>query len=125
MITVLKQDATTDNFLQFRVSGDKAVFIGPNHTDFLIDTLTLQASEPKRGNNQFGNRRTDVSLIRGTQVVDLEGQSVIRNRKMAISNSLPVGTSFDDLKEDAFQMSELLKNEDFLRALFTQGIIEH
>jgi len=126
MITLTKSDnTTTENYLQFRVSGDKSQFIGPNHTDFLVDSLQLHATAPKRGNNQYGNRRTDVSLIRGTEVVDLEGSPVVRNRKLGISSSLPVGTTFEDFKEDAYEMSGLLRDEDFLLALFTQGIIEH
>lgn len=125
MITITNKLAVPLSFTQFRVQGDKAVFIGPTHTDSKTETLTIQAIAPKRGNGQLGNRRGDLILVTGTSVLDVEGQTVVRNRKLAVSGSIPVGTTLQEVLDDAYTLSELLRNEDFVKSVMVSGIIEH
>lgn len=125
MITITQKDASIVDYVQLRVSGDQSEFIGPDHSDLVTQSLSLKSVAPKRGNNQYGNRRSQAVLVDGTTVTDLCGDSVVRNRKLAVESSLPVGTTFETLAKDAYAMSELLRNETFVMKLFTQGIIEY
>lgn len=126
MITLTKIDNVTElDYTQFRVSGDQSTFIGPDASDVSTDNLLLKSSSPKRGNGQFGNRRSTVNLVRGSSVLDLEGSTVVRNRKFAIDASLPVGVSEALVFEDAAQLGKLLQDTDFVRKMFIQGIIEY
>jgi hypothetical protein len=125
MITITKVDGSTAEYAQYRVSGDKADFIGPDASDAHSDLVSVKSIAPKRGNGQYGNRRSTLSIIRGTSVLDLEGQSVVRDRKFAVETSIPVGTTEEDLLEDAYNLGSLLQNATFVKKLIGQGIIEH
>lgn len=125
MITITKIDASTADYVQYRVSGDNAEFLGPAATDLMTDSLYVKSVSPKRGNNQYGNRRGTINLVRGTSVLDVEGQSVVRNRKITTECSNPVGTTLAELTEDCANMASLLTNATFVQKLFQSGIIEH
>jgi hypothetical protein len=125
MITLAKIDNTTLDFVQYRVAGDQSTFVGPASSDSHIENLLIKSTAPKRGNNQYGNRRSSVNLIRTSSVLDLEGSTVSRSRKLAIDSSLPVGTTEADVFEDFAQLGKLMQDESFVRKVFLQGIIEH
>jgi hypothetical protein len=125
MITTTKADGTTtENFVQYRVSGDTAEYHGPAATDIVTDSIMVKSLAPKRGNGQYGNRRSTVSLLRSSNVLDLNGQSVSRNRKVSIEESLPVGTVLAELIEDAAALGSLLMNAQFVEDVLFNGKIE-
>jgi hypothetical protein len=124
MITTTKKDTSSLDFVQYRVSGDSARYIGPGSTDIVTEDIICKSAAPKRGNNQYGNRKSSVNLIRGTSVVDLEGSTVVRDRQLAVSGSMPVGTTLADLLEDAHQLGVLLQDANFVEQLFYRGVIE-
>lgn len=125
MITITSSTATPVNFNQFRVKGDSATFLGEHASDLQRDQLTVKSAAPKSGNGFHGNRRSDVSLVRSGMVPDLSGTEIIRDRKIAINFSTPVGTPIATTIEDAFQMGTLLQNADFVTKLAQTGIIEY
>lgn len=125
MITITNVDLTTADYPQYRVSGDKAIFHGPAATDLSTDLISVKSLAPKRGNGQYGNRRTTISLVRGTNVVDLDGGSVVLDRKFAVESSLPVGTTEAQIIEDAHNLGSLLQDPVFVAKAFKEGIIEY
>jgi hypothetical protein len=125
MITINNKDTSTSAFKQLRVNGDQSLLIGPSHSDVVEQKLLLKSVAPKRGNNQYGNRRSQVALVNGTSVADLNGDTVVRNRKISIESSVPVGTTVDDMLKDAYALSELLRDEAFVTNLFMLGLIEY
>jgi len=125
MINLTTTLAAALAFIQFRVSGDTAEFIGPTSSDVNTESLFVKSIAPKRGNNQYGNRRSSINLVRATDVLDLEGASVVRNRKLTIEGSLPVGTLEADIVEDAYQLGLLLQDATFVKSVFLTGVIEH
>lgn len=125
MITLTNPAAEESSFVQFRVVGDSAKFIGPLHSDTVAEVLSIKSLSPKRGNNQFGNRRSTVALTTGTSVIDLNGDTTVRDRKMAIEASIPVGTTLVQLTSDAHKLGALLQNATFVASVFANGIIEY
>lgn len=125
MLTLTKADASALSFQQYRVAGNKAEFLGPTADDKSIEQLLLTSTAPKRGNGQYGNRRSSLSLVRGTSVEDLAGDTTVRNRKFEIGASLPVGTTDEQIIEDAHELGAKLQDTSFVISFFRQGIIEY
>lgn len=126
MITITKADnVTTEDYSQYRVSGDKAEFLGPAASDLHTDQINVKSTAPKRGNGQYGNRRSSVALVRGTNVTALDGGSVVLDRKLGVESSIPVGTSDADIIEDAHALGSLLQDPVFVAQVFGLGVIEH
>lgn len=125
MIITTNSAAASVNYTQYRVSGDSATFRGPLSTDVNEDHLQVKSVAPKRGNGQFGNRRSSVNMTASTNVVDLEGNPVVRNRKLAVEGSLPVGTLEADFINDCAKMASLLNDPVFVADLFLAGQIEY
>lgn len=124
MLTILNKAQASLDFVQFRVNGDSAEYIGPSSTDISVESLSLKSISPKRGNGQYGNRRSTVNLVRGTNVVDLNGDTTVRNRKLAVEASFPVGVTDAEIIDDAYILSQLLQDETFVLATFKTGLIE-
>jgi hypothetical protein len=124
MITVTLPDASTEDYISYRVSGDSAEYIGPDASDINVDSLRIRSIAPKRGNGQYGNRRSQVSLNTGTDVVDVEGNNTVRDRKLLVESSYPVGTTLEQITEDCAKMASLLQSPSFIEKVFKTGIIE-
>lgn len=126
-MSITTTDSTAANavYSQYRVTGDTAIFKGPSASDKVEESLTLKSIAPKRGNGQFGNRRSTANFATGTAVTDLEGNDVIRARKLAVEASLPVGTLELDFVNDCAKLSSLLLDATFVKSLFLAGVIEH
>jgi len=125
MITTTLSNATTADYVQYRVSNDLATFMGPNANDITADSISVRSLAPKRGNGQYGNRRSTIDLVRASTVTDLEGQTVVRNRKLAVTSSLPVGTTLAEVVSDAYELGSLLQDASLVEKIFYNGIIEH
>jgi len=125
MITTQTTLAADVNFTQFRVNGDSAIFLGPVATDITRDQLSLRSLAPKAGNGFLGNRRSQLGLVRSTDVTDLLGNTVVRDRKTSVEFSMPVGVTEAQLIEDAYEMGKLLQDATFVKSLALIGQIEY
>lgn len=125
MITTQDSAAANVVYTQYRVSGDSAIFTGPLSSDITEDHLQLKSLAPKRGNGQYGNRRSAINMTASTAVTDLAGNPVVRNRKLAVESSLPVGTVEADFINDCAKMASLLSDATFVSQLFLAGTIEY
>lgn len=125
MITTKNVSAADVSFAQYRVNGDTAIFIGPASTDVVNDMLMIKSVAPKRGNGSYGNRKSSLNLIRSTTVKDLQDNDVVRDRKLEVTSSLPVGAKLADLIEDAHELGTLLQDPTFVENLFLLGKIEY
>lgn len=125
MITTQTTLAADVNFNQFRVNGDSAIFLGPLASDINRDQLSVRSLAPKAGNGFLGNRRSTLALIRSTSVTDLTGNSVVRDRKVNVDFSMPVGVTEEQLVEDAHEIGKLLQDPAFVKSLALVGQIEY
>lgn len=125
MITTQSSTSVPVVFKQFRVMNDTSTYIGVNASDVNRDSLTLRSNAPKAGNGFLGNRRSTISRVNTTPVSDLLGNTVARDRKISIDFSLPVGTTKEQLVEDAAELRGLLDDADFLESLCLVGAIEY
>jgi hypothetical protein len=124
MITTTNTLAASVNFTQYRVVGDRAIYLGPVASDVVNDKLTVKSLSPKSGNGFLGNRRSDLALVRSTSVLNAVGDTVVRDRKIGVDFSIPVGTLDADLVEDAYQLGVLLQDSAFVLKLAKTGQIE-
>lgn len=125
MITLTSTTATDVLYNQFRVVGDAATFLGTDATDASRDQLAIRSTSPKAGNNFLGNRRSTISKVKSTNVVNQTGEPVVRDRKISVDFSMPVGVTEESLIEDAYQLGSLLQNADFIKKFALVGQIEH
>jgi hypothetical protein len=124
MITLLKADATSAVYAPYRIEGDRAVYTGPLASDIVSDKLIIKSTAPKRNGLNLGNRRSDINLITSTSVLDGAGATVVRDRKLALVSSVPVGTTATDVAEDVARMKELLNQPDIVEQILLTGKIE-
>lgn len=88
-------------YTQLRVDGDKAIFIGPLHTDITKDQLSVQSVAPKRIVDSYGNRRSTVNYLTGVTVATPDGKTAAKDLKVELNVSIPVGAS-DSVIAEAF-----------------------
>lgn len=124
MINLKNVAAAVVAYANYRVTGDRATYAGPAHTDVHSDKLVLTSTAPKRNGVNLGNRRSSANLATTTTVDDANGVSTVRDRKMEILVSLPVGVTLADLKEDAARIIEFLSNDTLIENFFIKGQIE-
>jgi len=124
MINLLNAAVSAVPYALYRVEGDRAVYIGPLHSDTLADKLITKSVAPKRNGLNLGNRRSDINLITSTSVLDGAGATVVRDRKIAIVSSLPVGTTSAHVAEDVARLKELLNQPNVVEQIMLTGQIE-
>lgn len=109
MIT-LKDVAIADvTYNPFRTEGNQTVYIGPEHSDIYKDQLVLSSTAPKRVANSFGNRRSVIKLLRAVVVATPDGGTEVKDAKMEINVSIPVGISdeaFSELQARLFSLQD-------------------
>jgi len=88
------------------------------------DELIVRSISPKRGNGFYGNRKSTFNMVRSTAVLGLDGSTIDRARSLSVAASIPVGTTTADVLEDAYQLSILLQDADFVTALIVNGQID-
>lgn len=98
-ITLKDKSAADVVYNAHRVTGDRANYIGPEHSDTSNDTLILSSSSPKRTSMSYGNRRSTFKVIRTITVATPDGATESKDAKIEVSVSLPVGMTNDDLDE--------------------------
>lgn len=108
----------------YRVVGDRAVYVGPLASDIVNDSLIIKSIAPKRNGTNLGNRRSELNLVTSTTVKDTIGNDVVRDRKLALVSSVPVGTSEADVLEDITRFIELLKQPNIVNSILLTGKIE-
>lgn len=100
MSITLKDAANTDvDYGQFRVVGDRVEYIGASHNDITKDWLSVSSQSPKRNATSYGNRRSTFKVVRSVSVATPNGGTEIKDARIEISVSLPVGMTQADIDE--------------------------
>jgi len=124
MITTQNIALASIVFSKYRMEGDRAEYAGPASSDLNTDELIVRSISPKRGNGFYGNRKSTFNMVRSTAVLGLDGSTIDRARSLSVAASIPVGTTTADVLEDAYQLSILLQDADFVTALIVNGQID-
>jgi len=91
----------------YRTEGNRTSYIGVSHTDSVKDLLTVTSNAPKRSSASYGNRRSSFNLIRSVSVPNPAGGSDIKDAKIELVVSLPVGTLAAEVQELFTRLSTL------------------
>nr|UJQ84985.1 MAG: hypothetical protein 2 [Leviviridae sp.] len=126
MALVLKDKAAASvTFAEFRQEGNRAEYVGPNHTDLDKQTVILSSEAPKQNGVTYGNRRSVAKVIDTVTVAAPTGADVRRDMKLELSASIPVGATFAEFEELAANVAEMLAQPTLLNDLFMIGKIDH
>lgn len=109
----------------YRSEGARAVYHGPIHNDLKTDEVIIQATEPKKTSQSFGNRRSVAKLIR-TTLADIPNSSdeQTRDMKAELSVSLPVGAQESDIAELVAGIRALVNTDEIMVELAQSGKIQ-
>lgn len=125
MSIVLKDTAAANvTYSIYRKEADRAVYIGPAHTDLVKDQLVVQSVSPKQTASSFGNRRSSCNLLTTVSVADPQGNTVQRDMKVEVIVSMPAGVSFATLDQSLSRIAEALSNDAIATDLFHIGKID-
>lgn len=105
-------------------AGMSTSYIGPDHSDLLADSITLTTAAPARKGNDYGNRRSRANLQRAVTVTSPSSIEVVKNAKLELLASVPVGMTQAQFTELCARQAELLSNVDYVKFLFIQGRTE-
>lgn len=83
----------------FRTEGNKTSYIGPAHTDLVKDSVIASSTSPKRTATSYGNRRASVNIVRSATVDVPGGSTEVKDLKIELVTSIPVGTPVADINE--------------------------
>lgn len=107
----------------YRHGGNKAEYLGPNHSDVTKDVLYLQSTAPKLTATSYGNRRSSANQIH-TVPVDLpNGDTENRDLKFQIVGSIPVGTPAADITAALARLVDLASDTTLMNDIFVKGRI--
>lgn len=125
MSIVLKDTAAANvTYSIYRKEADRAVYIGPAHTDLVKDQLVVQSVSPKQTASSFGNRRSSCNLLTTVSVADPQGNTVQRDMKVEVIVSMPAGVSFATLDQSLSRIAEAVSNDAIAADLFHIGKID-
>lgn len=105
----------------YRHGGNRAEYIGANHSDVDKDVLIAVSTAPKQTKESYGNRRTSVNLVDTVSVSTPLGENVNKDMKLELAASIPVGATFSDFEVLAARQAALLGDSTLLRELFELG----
>jgi len=118
MITI-----NTVPFAIYRHGGNKAEYLGPNHTDVIKDVMYLRSASPKLTSTSYGNRRSSVNDIHTVAIDTPNGDTENRDLKFEIVGSVPVGTSDADVDAALVRLVDKVSDTTFMKETFVQGRI--
>jgi hypothetical protein len=126
MMTITLKDTAAANVVYsiYRKEADRAIYIGPAHTDIVKDQLVVSSVSPKQTAGSFGNRRSSVNLLTTVSVTDPGGETVSKDMKVEVIVSMPAGVSYATLDESLSRIAEALSNNAIATDLFHIGRIE-
>nr|UJQ85126.1 MAG: hypothetical protein 2 [Leviviridae sp.] len=129
MSLTLKDNADANvTYTQVRSSatsnGVKTTYSGPAHTDIAKDSLVVTTQDPKRTSDSYGNRRTSIAYYKTIDVDAPNGVTgVMKDLKVEVSVSLPVGATASELNEAAARVQAFLASETYLdTSAFSGGV---
>lgn len=103
-----------------RTSGSTE-YIGPDHSDLSNDRLVFTSKKPKQTAVSYGNRRSSMNLIGSQTVANPAGDNVMRDGKVEVLASVPVGQTFAQFKERISRIIGLLETDAVVEKLFITG----
>lgn len=124
-ISTVKADATALVFNPYRTENNRAIYIGPLHTDISKQQLTLSSSAPKQNSSTYGNRRSSLNYVATVNVENPAAETVRRDMKAELSVSVPVGTTFAELEELLAGIADMASDDAFMTSLLMTGQIEY
>lgn len=92
-ITTKAPDDSNVVYNAIRTEGPRTSYIGANHSDITKDMLVVTSNNPKRVGDSYGNRRTSFNLVRSSAVGTPSGSEEVKDAKVELLISVPVGTS--------------------------------
>lgn len=111
-------------YTRYRTTGNKAVYIGPGHSDVNKRELVISSVSPKATSTSYGNRRSEASFI-DTQVVESPDTTTLRrDLKVGVVTSIPVGSDYVEFEARCAELAALLTDATILKNLFVDGQIE-
>jgi len=113
--------ALSQSYAEFRSTSHRAVYIGAGHSDLNKETLIVSTSDPKRGPETYGNRKSKVTRIAGVQVDDPCSGSSVKDLKLGLDASIPVGTSLTELMAAGADLIKILQSRTAMQEIFLTG----
>lgn len=126
MSITLKNAAAADVvYSQYRVSGTRATYIGPEHDDLKKDQLVISTTDPKVTAQARGNRRGSLNLVRTVETpgVSADVTAVLKDAKVEIVTSFPSGMSDAARNELAARIASAMSDPVLVKRLFVIGKI--
>lgn len=112
------------SYSMFRSEGNRAVYIGPAHSDLSKDQIILQSVSPKQSGGTYGNRRSSLNYNVTVTTANPDGTSSAKDAKVEIVVSLPAGISDAAVKEAFARVGTIALNDTLVLTMFKQGQIE-
>lgn len=109
----------------FRVTNDRASYIGPVHSDLLKQQLLLTSIAPKQLKDSYGNRRSTLNSVSTVSVLNPAGETVSKDMKLELTASIPVGATFAQFKEHLAAIADLANDDAMMNSFFLTGKIEY
>lgn len=124
---ITTQDAASASvtFDAYRQEGNRAVYIGPNHTDLLKQQMILTSASPKQTKDSFGNRRSALNAIRTVSVQNPNGDSTSKDMKLETLASIPVGATLAEFKDLVANTIGLLSDDTVVEKFYLTGKIDY
>ena len=107
----------------YRHGGNKAEYLGPNHTDVVKDVMLLSSVSPKLTSASYGNRRSSVNDISTSAVDTPNGDVENRDLKLEVLGSIPVGTLDATFDAALLRLQNLVNDSALMKQIFIQGRI--
>lgn len=123
-ITTQNEAAANVVYTMFRSEGNRAVYVGPAHSDLNRDQMILNSVSPKQTKDAYGNRRSSLNYNMTVTTTNPDGTSSAKDAKVEIVVSLPAGVSDTSVKEMFARVGNIAINDTLVLALFKQGQIE-
>lgn len=104
----------------FRQTGGRTTMIGPEHSDASKDVCVINQRDPVAQKNDMGYRRTDAEFQKTVVIAEAAG-SVKKLARVAVSSSIPVGTTDADIDELFARACEMAKQGTQQKDFFVLG----
>nr|UJQ85033.1 MAG: hypothetical protein 2 [Leviviridae sp.] len=113
-------------YTRYRFEGNKAVYIGPAHSDLIKDQISLGSTSPKQTKETYGTRRSTINVIRSIEVgAPNVADNVVRDMKLEALASVPNGATFSEFSEHVARLVAALSDPSVCEELFLVGKIDH
>lgn len=114
----------TKLYSAIRHGGNRAEYISDAHDDLKKDTAIVSSQSPKRQGNSLGVRRAVVNFVRSVSVPGVtEEKPELKDGKMEISASFPVGMTDKDFDEFCANAKSFFEDPDQVKKIFRIGQI--